>query len=425
MPGQGRRRRTSRTLVALLFGLLSLCVAAPAAHAASVSIDDATVTESNGSTTAVFTVTRTGGPLTGPATIHFATADVTAHAPADYGAVTGDLEFGSLILGGTQVQTIPVTVAGDRLDEAEESFRLVLSASAEIAAGASEGVGKILDDDPPPVVSVSDAPAAAEGASATFTISLGAPSGRDVTVAFATADGSASAGQDYTARSGTIGIAAGATSATLGVPLLDDGADEPDESFELRIGFAVFATTGRVAGGATIVDNDDPPAPPPSGDAGAAGSPPAPGDHSGDQATLSPLAGGPPPTDGTSAPSAGVVAQLGLSSPRLRRPSIVLVTVSCPRQTSRCGGRVTIFSRPNLRSKIKALRRQRRLGQRAFTLTSGATRTLQIALSPSDRALLRRAGRMLVRAYAVTKDGGGRSGVRRSTGTLIARTTHS
>jgi len=138
----------------------------------------------------------------------------------------------------------------------------------------------------------------------------------------------------------------------------------------------------------------------------------------------SPLAGGPPSTDARPGTRSSAL-QIGLSSPRLRHPSIVLVTVSCPRLTSRCGGRVTIFSRPNLRSKVNALRRERRLGQRAFTLASGATRTLQIALSRSDRVLLLRAGRMLVRAYAVTTDGGGRSGVRRSTGTLIARTTHS
>jgi hypothetical protein len=39
--------------------------------------------------------------------------------------------------------------------------------------------------------------------------------------------------------------------------------------------------------------------------------------------------------------------------------------------------------------------------------------------------LLRRAGRISVRAYAVTEDGAGRTGVRRVNGTLIGRTTHS
>lgn len=86
---------------------------------------------------------------------------------------------------------------------------------------------------------------------------------------------------------------------------------------------------------------------------------------------------------------------------------------------------MTVFSRPNLRSKVKALRRERRLAQRNFALASGASRTLTMALSRSDRVLLLRTGRMLVRAYAVTTDAGGRSGVRRTTGTLIARTSHS
>jgi hypothetical protein len=86
---------------------------------------------------------------------------------------------------------------------------------------------------------------------------------------------------------------------------------------------------------------------------------------------------------------------------------------------------VTIFTRPNRRSKIRALRTERRLGRRSFTLPAGATRTLQIALSRRDRVLLRRAGRIDVRAYAVTQDGAGRTGVRRVNGTLIGRTTHS
>ena len=79
------------------------------------------------------------------------------------------------------------------------------------------------------MVGVADAAAAAEGDSASFTVALSAPSGRDVAVAFATADAGALAGEDYAARSATLGIPAGATSATIAVALLDDGADEPDE----------------------------------------------------------------------------------------------------------------------------------------------------------------------------------------------------
>lgn len=388
----------------LLACLLALVLVPPVANA-EVTIGDAQVSETNGATTATFTVTRTTGLLFGGATIHFATADGSAQAPGDYEGVAGDLFFGSAPLGGTQVQTVPVTVRGDALDEGLETFRLVLSGSAEVTD--ADGTATIADDDPLPVAEVSDAAPAAEGAAAVFTVSLSAPSGREVSVDFATADAGAIAGVDYTATSGTLAIPAGATTAAIGVPLADDGEDEPDEQFVLQIGSPAFATLGRASAVATIADNDEPAqsAPGPDTSAGTAG----PGTAVAETAPA------------TTAPA----PRLGLSSPRLRRPSIVLVTVFCPRAASGCKGRVTIFSRRNLRSRIKALRQERRLGQRNFTLLPGASRTLTIALSRSDRVLLMRTGRMLVRAFAITSDGSGPRGVRRANGTLIGRTTHS
>ena len=169
--------------------------------------------------------------------------------------------FDALLLGGVQSLAVAVTVAGDRLDEAPESFRLVLSGSAEIVDG--EGVATIADDDPPPSIGVADAAAATEGATASFTVLLSVPSGRSVSVSSATADGAAIAGEDYVAHSGAVVIPAGATSAAVGVGLLDDAVVEAEESFELRIASAQFATLGRAAATATIVDDDAPPPPPP------------------------------------------------------------------------------------------------------------------------------------------------------------------
>ena len=86
---------------------------------------------------------------------------------------------------------------------------------------------------------------------------------------------------------------------------------------------------------------------------------------------------------------------------------------------------MTIFSRPNPRSKIKAPAQGAPARRATFKLAAGATRTLQIPLSKTNRVLLLRTGRMIVRALAVTEDAAGSSGVRRITGTLIARTSHS
>jgi hypothetical protein len=90
-----------------------------------------------------------------------------------------------------------------------------------------------------------------------------------------------------------------------------------------------------------------------------------------------------------------------------------------------CKGRVTLFSRPSRRSKIKALRKERRLGHMIFRLAGGRVVTLELALARTDRGLLQRSGRMGVRAYAIVEDGTGRTSVRTVTGTLIARLAHS
>lgn len=389
-------------LGALLLGVLVLAAGAAAAQA-QIAVGDAQVSESAGAVT--FTITRDARLLAPAVTVAFATADGSAVAPADYAAAAGSRTFAGTLLPTTQTHHVTVAVAADALDEPEETFRLTVG-GPEVTEG--EGVATIVDDDPAPRVRALDAPPAAEGSSAVFTVALSAPSGRNVSVTFATADGSAVAGQDYMARTGAVTIPAGATSASLGVPLLDDDAHEGDESFELRLSSPRDATLGDARATATIIANDDPPA------AAAVPPPPPP----------APAPAPAPPVSGSST-SAGTVPRFGVSRPRLRLPSTILVTIFCPRQSGRCRGRATIFSRPNRRSKLKALRVERRLGRRSFGLVGGSSRTLRMRLSRRDRALVRRAGRMRVRAYVVTTDAAGRTGVRRVNGTLVARTSHS
>jgi hypothetical protein len=402
MRGHGWPGRRRTVLCALLGGVV-LC--APAAAQASIAVDDVQVTEGDAAVTATFTLTRRAPLLAGATSVAFETVGATALAPGDFVVQSGSRTFASALLGATQTQQVAVTVVGDRLDEPEESFRLVL-AGPEVVDG--EGIATIVDDDPPPAVGASDAAAATEGGTASFAITLAAPSGRDVSVAFATANGSATAGQDYAATSGRLTIPAGATAATVPVALLQDAADEPAETFELRLSAPGAATLGRAAATGTVLDDDPGP---------AQASPPG---GSGQQRPAAP-----PPTSGSSPPASDAAPRLGIGSPRLRRPATALVTISCPPEAGRCNGRVTLFSRPSARSRIKALRHERRLGRRTFALDGGRTTTLEIALARRDRRLLQRVGRMAVRAVAVTRDGAGRTGVRRVTGTLLRRTAHS
>lgn len=112
-----------------------------------------------------------------------------------------------------------------------------------------------------PVVSVGDV-SVHEGdagtAVATFTVSLSMPSTATVTVPYTTVAGTADAG-DFTAKSGTVTFAAGATSGTVKVPLAGDTADEADEAFVLMLASPAGAVIGDGTGAGTILD-DDPPA---------------------------------------------------------------------------------------------------------------------------------------------------------------------
>ncbi len=92
---------------------------------------------------------------------------------------------------------------------------------------------------------------------ASFPVSLSPASSGSVTVSYATANGTAAAGSDFTAASGTLTFAAGETSKVVNVPVTADTTVEPDESFALKLssptGGAVIADDTGVG---TIVKDD-------------------------------------------------------------------------------------------------------------------------------------------------------------------------
>jgi hypothetical protein len=86
-----------------------------------------------------------------------------------------------------------------------------------------------------------------EGSDAVFVVTLSAASGKTITVDWATVDGSALAGSDYTAASGTLTFGPGATEQTITVSLLDDLEADPDEGFSVLLSNLVNAGAGDVS----------------------------------------------------------------------------------------------------------------------------------------------------------------------------------
>jgi len=91
---------------------------------------------------------------------------------------------------------------------------------------------------------------------ALFTVTNTTPSTLPLTVKYATADGTALAGRDYTATSGTLTFAPGVTSETIRVPILDDGIAESGLSFALNLSNPEAATLSRSQATGSITDSD-------------------------------------------------------------------------------------------------------------------------------------------------------------------------
>jgi hypothetical protein len=94
--------------------------------------------------------------------------------------------------------------------------------------------------------------------SAVFTVRLLPAASGTVTVSYSTANGTATAGSDYTATSGTLTFAAGETSKTVAVPVLGDTVDESNETFYLNLTGPTGATISDGQATGTIVDDDLP-----------------------------------------------------------------------------------------------------------------------------------------------------------------------
>jgi hypothetical protein len=236
----------------------SACLGAPPLP--TLSINNVSQNEGNSGTTAfVFTVTLSAASAS-TVTANFATADGTATAPADYASTSGVVTFNP----GVTTQTITVNVVGDTNVEPNETFTVNLSSPSNATIATGTGTGTIVNDDAVvlPTLSINNV-SQNEGNRGTtafvFTVTLSAASASTVTVNFATADGTASAGSDYTATSGVVTFNPGVTTQTVTVNVTGDTTPEANETFVVNLSGAANATLATASGTGTIVNDDSAP----------------------------------------------------------------------------------------------------------------------------------------------------------------------
>ncbi len=235
----------------------------------ALEIDDVTMNEDGGD--AVFRV-RLTGRSTETVTVAYATSDGTAEAGSDYTAASGTLSF----VGGDTVKAISVEVEDDSDAEGNETFTVSLSNPQNATLRDDEGTATITANDggdpppppPPPelpTLAIDDVTVAEDSGSAVFRVSLNKQSDSAVTVAYATSDGTATAGSDYAATSATLTFEPGDTRKTVAVPVLDDSEEEGTETFTVTLSSASNATMSDPRATGTIRDDDGDEVLPPSG----------------------------------------------------------------------------------------------------------------------------------------------------------------
>ena len=142
-----------------------------------------------------------------------------------------------------------ITVKADNLDEEAETITFSVTIEGETLT-ATLTIAE-------PLLAVADASVQeAEGAALDFRVTLARALNGPVTVDWATADGSAAAGQDYTAASGRLTFAPGETEKTVTVAVLDDDHDEGAETMTLRLSNPTGAALADAEAVGTIANTD-------------------------------------------------------------------------------------------------------------------------------------------------------------------------
>jgi hypothetical protein len=221
----------------------------------TLATSDCSVTEGDAGQTLCSFAVALSAATSQTVSVAYATSDGTAAGGQDYLPASGVLSFPP----GVTSRTVAVPVVGDVVDEPTETFSLTLSAPVNGTIADGLGVGTIVDNDPPPTLVAGDC-AVAEGdagsAPCAMTVSLSAPSSFTASVSYATADGTATIGIDYTPAAGTLTFAPGTTSQIVPVQVVGDVVVESDESFVLNLTAPVNATIGDGQGTGTIADDD-------------------------------------------------------------------------------------------------------------------------------------------------------------------------
>lgn len=194
------------------------------------------VNEGAGSGVVYLTVARTNG-TDGEVSVNYSTSNGSAISGSDYAGSSGTLTFAP----EESYKTIAIPIVNDLVVEGEESFEVTLSDPTNEATLGSITTATVTieDDDIAPAselqFNASSYFVIEETGWATLKVVRTGSTSEAVSVQYNTLSGTATAGADFVGASGTLSFAAGETSKTVKVKLLDDKVSEQRETFQLKL----------------------------------------------------------------------------------------------------------------------------------------------------------------------------------------------
>ncbi len=192
--------------------------------------------------------------LTATATVQY-TVSGSATAGSDYTLPPGTVTFAA----GETVKLLPLVILNDAIIEALETVVVTLTNPVNAVLGSPATHTVTIRDSVLPAVSIGAglAEVGEDAGPAAFTISRSSnATGFPLTVAYTVA-GTAVAGSDFTAPSGSVTIPTGATSAPLPITLTDDATEEPNETLIVTISPNAAYDLGPIAQATVTILDDD------------------------------------------------------------------------------------------------------------------------------------------------------------------------
>ncbi len=229
------------------------------APAGSLQFNNVSYSYNENAGNATITVTRSGGSA-GAVSVNYTTADGSASATSDYTYTTGTLSWTD---GDTTAKTFNVPITNDNTIESNETVSLsLLNPTGGATLGTSGATLTIVNDDSYGTIAFKNSNYSVNesGPSATITVSRTGGSSGAVSVNYASANGTATAGSDYTAVSSSLNWADGdSTDKSFSITITNDASIEGDETVLLSLsGVSGGATLGTSSATLAIVDNDFP-----------------------------------------------------------------------------------------------------------------------------------------------------------------------